>query len=163
MTNGFIKALAGTALAVVIGVLLLIPLAGTAIAKSHVDSSSQLERYVIELQDPPVALYDGGSLSADSGDDNVIQLLPTAPDASGEPRLDLHSSNAVAYLKYINERHEEFALEVAALLGREAVPVHSYRLATNGMAMDLRPGEASLLAGSSLVSSISKDGWFFAG
>jgi subtilisin family serine protease len=157
MTNGFIKALAGTALAIVTSVFLLAATAEIAIAKDHPGSSRQLQRYVIELQDPPLALYDGGALSADSGDDNVIQLPPTAPDASGEPRLDLHSSNAVAYLKYINERHEEFALEVAALLGREAVPVHSYRLATNGMAMDLRPGEASLLAGSSLVSSISKD------
>jgi subtilisin family serine protease len=119
-------------------------------------AASTLKRFVIEFPDPPLALYDGRELTA--ADRGGPRSLPaTALQFSGEPRLDLRSPAALAYLEYIAERHEELRLEAALLLGRPVTPVFQYRSATNGMALDLTEAEAAELAESPLLKSIKPD------
>jgi len=109
----------------------------TAIARDGQDLSASLGRYIIELQNPPLAA--------------------AATRKAGERRLKTRSPEAVAYLEFIAMRHEEFTQEASLLLRRAVTPVHRYRIVTNGMAVDLSEGEAAILAESPLVKSISKD------
>jgi hypothetical protein len=113
-------------------------------------AAAPLQRYVVELPDPPLALYDGRELSAaDRG--GPQRLLATAPHYTGDSRLDRGSAAALDYLEYLAARHEEFRLEAALLLGRTVAPVHRYRTASNGMALDLTEAEAAALAQSPLA------------
>ena len=126
------------------------------LARSGSDSPTALQRYVIELQDPPLVAYDGRPLSVVRSNED-LQMVPTAVRSTGKRKLDLHSAEALAYLKFIAERHEDFTREATRLLQRAITPIHQYRLATNGVAVDLSEGDAAILANSPLVKSISKD------
>ena len=88
------------------------------------DGSVSLHRYVVELQDPPLALYRGGELSVTS-----TLLAPTSPDVTREPRLNVRSSESRAYLAFLTERQRAFEAELQILLGR--VPVITHRLFNN--------------------------------
>jgi subtilisin family serine protease len=112
--------------------------------------------YIIVLQDPPLATYEGQVLSvADrSGGE---RLRATSARATGKRRLDTRSREAKTYLKFIADRHEEFEQEVSLLLGRKIKPVHQYSVVANGLAINISPAEAEILAQSPLVKSISKD------
>jgi len=154
MRKGRAFALAAAALAGA-----LFSFAAAAASDRHAQNAadgSVVKRFIVELQDPPLALYDGRSLSA--ADRSGVERLPaTAPHLTGESKLYLRSPRAVAYLEYLGERHREFRLEAAAVLGRPVTPVYAYRSATNGMALDLTEAEAALLADSPLVKSIAPD------
>ena len=139
-------------------VVLLTMLLGpqTVDARSGSDSSTVLQRYVIELQDPPLAAYDGRPLSVVRSNED-LQMVPTAVHLTGKRKLDLHSAEALAYLEFIAERHEDFTREATRLLQRAIIPIQQYRLATNGLAVELSAEDAAILADSPLVKSISKD------
>jgi subtilisin family serine protease len=128
----------------------------SAAARSGPDSTSDLGRYVVELQDPPLAVYDGRTLSVLRHADDK-QLAPTARHMKGHRKLSTHSVEAVAYLEFIEARHEEFRHEASLLLGRPITPVHQYRIATNGLAVDIGEAEAAILAESPLVKSLARD------
>lgn len=134
--------------------LLLVPPTGE--TRSGSDSKARSQRYIIELQDPPLAVYEGQQLSVVAGN-GKDRLAATAAFKTGDRRLNTRSAEAVAYLGFIAERHEEFRQEASFALGRDLAPVHQYRVATNGVAMDLTPAEAALLSKSPLVKSIAQD------
>jgi len=125
-------------------------------ARSGSDSSAALQRYVVELQDPPLAAYDGRRLSVGRGNED-LRLDPTAVHLTGKRKLDVRSPQALAYLEFIAERHEDFTREASRLLQRAITPLHQYRLATNGVTVDLSVEDAAILAKSPLVKSIGKD------
>jgi len=125
-------------------------------AKGGPDSPAPPQRYIIELRNPPLATYDGRELSVDSRDGSR-RLAATAVHITRERRLNTRSPQALAYLEFVSERHEEFRQEVSQLLGRPVTPVHYYRMATNGLAIDLGPDEAAALAKSPLVKSLTRD------
>jgi len=156
MKKGCAFALAATGLA-----SLLICVTATAASSSHEQTAAAsadpaLKRFIIHLQDPPLALYDGGELS--TAERGGIERLPaTALQVTGESRLNLGAPRAAAYLEYLTERHREFRLEAATILGRVVTPVYAYRSATNGMTLDLTEAEAALLGDSPLVKSIAPD------
>jgi subtilisin family serine protease len=125
-------------------------------ARGGSGSPAALQRYVIELQDPPLAAYDGRQLSVLRRNKDK-RLVPTAIHHTGKRKLNVHSPEARAYLGFITERHEDFNHEASRLLQRAIAPIHQYRLATNGVAVDLSEEDAALLAKSPLVKSISKD------
>jgi hypothetical protein len=119
-----------------------------ALARGGSDPSAPLQRYVIELQDPPLAAYDGRA---------PLRLDPTSVHLTRKRKLDVRSPEAIAYLGFIEERHTDFTREASRLLQRAIAPIHRYRLATNGVAIDLSEEDAAILAKSPLVKSISKD------
>ena len=128
----------------------------SAAARSGSDSSATLQRYIIELQDPPLAAYDGRQLSV-VRHHKEKRLAPTATHFTGKRKLNVHSPEAAAYLGFIAERHEDFTRKASRLLQRTVTPTHQYRLAANGMAVNLSEEDAAILAKSPLVKSISKD------
>ncbi len=119
-------------------------------ARTGSDSSAALQRYVVELQDPPLAAYDGRLLSVVRSNED-LSLNPTAVHLTGKRKLNVHSPEALAYLEFIAERHKDFTREASRLLQRAITPIHQYRLATNGVAVDLSAEDAAILAQSPLV------------
>jgi subtilisin family serine protease len=142
------------ALLVALAGALLVPPMAT--ARSDASAGEGPQRYIVELRDPPLALYDGRKLSRPlaTGQASLEAVWEAGADAL---RLDLNSAAARSYLDYLEARHDEFGLEAAVALGRSLRPVYRYRLATNGMAVDLTPDEASELAQSPVVKAIHRD------
>lgn len=127
-----------------------------ALARDDEAPGREKTRYILELHDPALAVYAGQALSAPAPDGRSA-LTATARAVTGKRRLDAGSRAAREYLEYIGQRHQEFKAEASLLLGRPLSVVHQYRIAANGMALDLSPAEAEMLADSPLVKSLSPD------
>jgi hypothetical protein len=140
-------------LVALLGILVASPMAA---ARSGAAAEDGPQRYIVELKDPPLALYDGRKLTRPLAGGQASLEAVRKGDA-GSPRLDLNSAAARSYLDYLESRHDEFGLEAALVLGRSLQPVHRYRLATNGMAVDLTPDEALKLAQSPMVEAVHRD------
>ena len=136
--------------------LILLPAADRALARDNEGDGLDYRRYVIELIDPPLALYDGGELSVED-DNGPMRMAATAPEVTGESKLNLRSAASMAYLEFLAARQADFAAEVRLLLGRDPDVSYRYRNATNGLALILTPDEADVLAESPLVRSIAPD------
>ncbi len=134
------------------GLIMLSPV----FARDGQSTDKETRRYIVELQDLPLAAYRGQALSTPARDGRG-ELPATARKATGKARLSVRSEAAKLYLEYIADRHQEFTAEASLLLGREVSLVHRYRVTSNGMALDLNPAEAEILANSPLVKSISPD------
>jgi hypothetical protein len=156
MKCGYFKQAGTTALTMVIVACVVFLAPRSVLARDSLGTTPQVQRYIVDLQDPPLALYDGRRLSV-AREDGSQRLLATVPKATGEARLNAKSPAALDYLEYLSSRHRAFRLEAASLLGRELSAVHKYRFASNGMAVDLTPAEAEILAESPLVRSINRD------
>jgi subtilisin family serine protease len=139
------------------GLLLLLSIlvaAPAAMARSAASANDGLQRYIIEFRDPPLALYEGRQAQASS---QLESSGGAAAKAARPPKLDLQATANRNYLGFIEARQEDFKREAAGLLGRQMRAVHSYRVAANGMAVDLTPAEAAALAGSPQLKSIRPD------
>ena len=55
--------------------------------------------YIIQLQDPPLASYQGG----------IDGLAPTSPSALGKVKLDSKSLASVAYVEYLYAQQDQIA------------------------------------------------------
>ena len=138
---------------VLMTLLLVSPWAG---ARQGNDSVDDRQRYIVELQDPPLAAYRRQILNALAADKGHV---PTLSSGTKSPRskLDVRSPDALVYLEYIADRQREFKSELNLKLGRSVQAVHQYRIASNGLALDLSPAEAEILAASPLIKSIEPD------
>jgi subtilisin family serine protease len=134
--------------------LLALGSAQSALARGADPAGDGLQRYIIELRDPPLALYEGRQMRAGNRLESFRAAL-AQPGKSG--RLDMQAAANLDYLEFIAARQEDFAQEARSLLGRQLPAVHRYRVATNGMAVDLTASEAAALARSPLLKSIRPD------
>lgn len=141
------------ALIVVVMAVVCWPMA--AIARPAVERAGE-QIYIIQLQDPPLAVYDGRALSSPLADGRA-RLKATSREKSGQRRLDTKSAESVAYLDYLRGRHDSFQLEASVALGRQVQPERTYRFATNGMAVRLTADEAAIMASHPMVKMIHPD------
>jgi len=125
-------------------------------ARTGNETSAGLQRYVIELLDPPLAVYMGQELSV-PGRNGKTQMAATATLSTGDRKLNMRSPESVAYLQFLAERRQEFLAEASLTLGRTLSSVHDYRTVSNGLAVDLGAAEAELLAESPLVKVLETD------
>lgn len=116
-----------------------------------------LQRYIIELHNPPIAAYRGEELKLPDGSLSGERLRPATESIAPDGKLDLDTDRIQAYADYLQDMRESFLLEAAVLLGRVVEPSHVYRTATNGLALDLSPAEAVMLEASPLIKSIQAD------
>ena len=123
-------------------------------ARSPEVSPDRQQRYIIELQDPPLALYAGRQLAVSGG---LESTDASSTKSARGAKLDLRAAANRDYLEFIAGRQEAFRQSAGALLGRQLQAVHRYRLATNGMAVDLSKAEAAALADSPDLKSITPD------
>ncbi len=132
-------------------------LAASVAAGDPVPSPGQVQRYIVEFHDAPLAAYAGGKLAVAVQPSSPERLEATSPSVTGARKLDVRSPQSRAYLDYLDQTHELFRLQAARLLGRTIAPGKVYRNALNGMALDLTATEAAALAASPMVKSIQKD------
>ena len=119
-------------------------------------TSSDVHRFIIELRDLPVSLYDGRELN-EPGAAGVRRLAATAPEATGDSRLNTRSGAVLAYREYLAGTRAVFLEQAGRMLGRPVEAVLQYDLATNGMAVELTDEEADLLKTSPMVRFIEKE------
>ena len=143
----------GVTLSLMVAALIVAPHAQ---ATSPTGDATAIGRYVVELQDPPLAAYDGTEL-LDAGPRGPLRMAATAPEITGEKRLNVRSPASMAYLAYLEERHAEFTDELRTVLGRSVEIPHRYRVATNGFALHLTPDEADLVRGMRGVKAVERD------
>ena len=131
-----LKFLTGLMSLVLLAVLSVQPLV---FAKSQVSTPSKndRQRYIVILDDPPLAAYDGRALDTPERNTNTTRLRATAGRLTTKGKLDINSTESQQYLRFLDERFESFHGEVLLRLGRQLKSVHRYRNATNGFATDL--------------------------
>ena len=128
-------------------------------AKSQVSTlnKNDRQRYIVILDDPPLAAYDGRLLDTPERHTNTTRLRATAGRLTVKGKLDVNSTEAQQYLRFLDERFESFRGEALLRLGRQLKPVHRYRNATNGFATNLSVAEARILREMPRVQSVTPD------
>jgi subtilisin family serine protease len=92
--------------------------------------------YIIQLADSPVATYTGG----------VDGLEATSPAATGAAKLDAKSPASLAYAAYLEGKQADAIAAFNRVLGRQIEVKFQYQHAYNGIATELTPAEARLVA-----------------
>jgi len=106
-------------------------------------------RYVVQLHDAPVALYDGGNPR--------FAALPRQMLQGKAPRPDLRSAEARAYAAYLGERQSRLLDEIAQRLQRRPDAVWRLQHALNAVVLDLTAEEAASVRALSDVAAVVRD------
>jgi uncharacterized repeat protein (TIGR01451 family) len=114
---------------------------------AELSGSKDLQRYIITLDQAPVALYRG----------EILGLAATNPEATNRTRLDAQAPAAQAYASYLQAQQSDFLSSARKLLNRDLKPTFQYLYAINGMAVELSAGEAAWLATMPGVARVSPD------
>jgi len=118
---------------------------------------SGIQRYIVILDDQPLATYDGRIMSTPEKDNGSSRLSATASSYTGAPKLDVNAPRSKQYLQFLDERFKHFRGEALLRLGRQLKPVHRYRNALNGFAADLSAAEVRALREMPGVRSVMLD------
>ena len=129
------------------------------LAKSVLTSAdrSDKQRYIVTLDDLPLAAYDGRIMQTPERDVESIKLSATANRLTGARKLDVNSEQSKQYLQFLDERFKSFRGEAQLKMGRQLKLVHRYRNALNGFATDLTVAEVQALRDMRGVSSVTLD------
>jgi len=119
--------------------------------------SSETQRYIVILDDPPLASYDGRLLSTPERNTASTSLRATANHFTGASKLDVESPVSKQYLRFLDERLRSFQADAELSLGRELQPAHRYRNALNGFATELSISEVEVLRKMPRVKSVLAD------
>src|SRR3954452_18041328 len=114
---------------------------------SQAGAGAPLNRYIIQLSDPPLASYRGG----------VPGLPATNPAALGAVKLDPASPASRAYLNYLDQRQTAMTATLARTLGRPVSVPFAYRYAYDGIAAVLTADEAKAVANLPNVVHVEKE------
>ena len=116
-------------------------------AKSAVTTAdnSDRQRYIVILDDLPLATYDGRAINTSGRKLNSTRLQATANHMTGARKLDVNSPDSKKYLEFLDGRFESFHGESALRLGRKLKLTHRYRNALNGFATELSKAEVRAL------------------
>src|SRR5687767_8807697 len=96
--------------------------------------------YIVALEGEPLAGWRGGLVEGK-------RFEPTSPAVTGARSLDVTRPASKAYLDHLGTQHAEFLRAASAVLGRTVTPRFDYRVAVNGMAIELDADEAKRLQG----------------
>ncbi len=134
-------------------------LAGPVVAKgkSAPAAGNDTQRYIVVLEDPPLAAYDGRAIQTPELDVDTMHFPATANRFTGAKKLDVNSQGSKKYLKFLDERFNKFRGESALRLGRQLEPTRRYRNAVNGFATELSKDEVRALRDMPGVLSIEPD------
>ncbi|RMG89400.1 MAG: DUF11 domain-containing protein [Chloroflexi bacterium] len=104
-------------------------------------------RYIVQLQDEPLATYRGGTQG----------LAATSPRVTGRRKLDVNSAESMAYRAYLAERQTAVLDALMARLGHEVKILARYDVVFNGMSLILTGDEAAELQMISGVTAVFRD------
>jgi subtilisin family serine protease len=131
----------------ILAVLGLAVALATTLASAQAGAAAATERYIVKLDDAPLASYRGG----------IAGLAATNPAAIGAVKLDPTSAASKAYVDYLAGRQSAVLAALTAAIGRTATPVFRYRYAYNGFALELTATEAARLASLPGVAKVERD------
>ncbi len=142
-----------------LGVFAALFLAAPVFAKSAKSSTtgSDRQKYIVILEEAPLASFDGRSVQLRDFDQDLTDLQPTANRFTGARKLDVNSPGSKRYLKFLDERFESVRGESALKLGRQLKASHRYRNAVNGFATELNETEVQALRDIPGVKSVIRD------
>ena len=142
-----------------IAVLAATSLTAPVLAKSAgtVNEADGKKRYIVILQDPPLATYDGQIIHTPERDIDTMRLSATSNRMTGARKLNVRAPASKKYLKFLDERFENFRGESTLRLGRQIKPTHRYRNAVNGFATELSESEVEALRDMPGVRSVLFD------
>lgn len=103
---------------------------------NHEEEVDEPAVYIVQLVDPPLALYEGG----------IAGLAPTNPAARGETKLDAQTAASRAYLDYLDQERRQTIAAAERRLGRTLEIAYEYAITLNGFAATLAPAEAEQVA-----------------
>lgn len=101
-------------------------------------------RYIIRFKAPALAAYQGTG-----------EMAMPARLANG--KIDMKSPAATAYVSHLKQQQDLFVNELSSALGRSVSPLLSFQHAYNGMAINLKGNEVSLVKSISSVSQVMRD------
>lgn len=127
------------------------PLSASAVVPSETAAKG---RYIVHLESPPTALFEGFGAAADP---RKRALAPTHPKTAGQARLDVGNAAVKAYRAHLGEERAEFERKAASLLGRSTKPQLAFDLVLNAVVLELTAAEAGLLADLPGVSRVEPD------
>ena len=117
-------------------------------AQAAAQSQTARESYIIRFAEPGLLHYAGGTQG----------LRATAPAASGERKLDVHTAAAESYKSYLETQRESHLQAIAQAIGRTPDVTHRYAITINGVAADLTAAEAANLATLPGIASVQPAG-----
>ncbi len=150
------KAINGLICAVLLAILLVQVPAFAKSASASADNSDK-QRYIVVLDDLPLVSYDGRIVHTPERNTTASSFKATANKFTGARKLDVNSPESKQYLEFLDERYESFRGEALLKLGRQLKPVHRYRNAVNGFAVDLSESEVKTLRAMSRVRGLGLD------
>ena len=103
--------------------------------------------YIIQFDEPSVAMYTGG----------IAGFEATSRNVTGEKRLNTNSKAAKKYAKRLKNKQYAFIADCDASLGHLINVSYTYQHALNGVAIELTPEEAESVAGMPGVKSVSRE------
>ena len=115
------------------------------------------QRYIVVLDDLPLAAYDGRVIHAPELDAGSTSLPATANTFTGAHKLDVNTPESKQYLQFLDERFESFRGEAMLRLGRQLKPTNRYRNVVNGFATELTASEVKALREMPRVKSVLFD------
>lgn len=89
---------------------------------------------IVELAEPPLALYSGG----------IRSLAPTSVEATGSTKLQVDAPAAQAYVNYLRARQDAFIASAAQISSNVTVNF-TYQTAFNGVAIAIEPDRVNEL------------------
>ena len=142
-----------------LAVLVAMSLAAPVFAKSAVapGAANGKQRYIVILQDPPLATYDGRIIHTPELGMDTMRFAATSNRYTGAGKLDVNAPASRNYLRFLDERFEAFRGESVLKLGRQLKPTHRYRNAVNGFATELSDAEVKVLRDVPGVRSVVRD------
>lgn len=116
-------------------------------ATAEVNGGKGPQRYIITLDQDPVALYSGG----------IPGVEATSPESTGSLKLDQADPAVQAYAGYLQAQQASFLDSASTLLNRKLDVKFQYYYALNGMVIELTQDEATSLAALPGVRSVNPD------
>ena len=142
-------------LAVLTALTLATPVSAKRTAEPAVGSDKQ--SYIIILEDPSLAAYDGRIIHTPEREMDLTRFQATANHFTGARKLDVNSPGSKKYLRFLDERFKSVRGESLLRLGRQLKATHRYRNALNGFAAELSEAEVRALRDVPGVKSVLPD------
>ncbi|WP_289781760.1 S8 family serine peptidase [Ornithinimicrobium faecis] len=117
------------------------------LAASSTLGSSETGRWIVQLDEPSLATYDGG----------IADLSATDPQVTGAPKLDVTSSAARSYADHLQARQATFADTAGGELGREVAIERTYSSVLNAVVIEADRSEAVQLSALPGVAAVYPD------
>ncbi len=132
-------------LAAILLALIVVPSEIFARNLASASEDGKTQRYIVILDDLPLAAYDGRVMATPERANDTTRLLPTSNRFTGALKLDVKTPRSKAYLHFLDERYKAFNGEATLRLGRRLKADQRYRNATNGFATGLTDDEVRAL------------------